>query len=173
MIHSMPGDSDPTQEMSPDQLRTILRRWSTGVTLVTVHDGEKSHGMTVNSFTSVSLEPPLILVSLERGTRTNRMVRAVSSFAVTILEQGQQDLAQRFAGRIADTENRFRDVAVFRSSLGHPIPEACLAYLDGRVRKVYEAGTHTLFIAETTYGAAVRDGKPLLYYNQNYWHLME
>jgi flavin reductase (DIM6/NTAB) family NADH-FMN oxidoreductase RutF len=169
----MPDDSEPTQRLSPDQLRTILRRWSTGVTLVTVNDGEKSHGMTVNSFTSVSLAPPLILVSLERGTRTNRMVQETSSFAVAILEQGQRNLAERFAGRIADSDDRFRGVAVFSSSLGHPIPDGCLAYLDAHVRNAYEAGTHTLFIAETTHGATVRDGKPLLYYDRDYRHLIE
>jgi flavin reductase (DIM6/NTAB) family NADH-FMN oxidoreductase RutF len=169
----MPNNTDPNQGMKPDDLRMIMRRWSTGVTLVTVNDGKKNHGMTVNSFTSISLEPPLILVSLESGTRTNRMVREASSFAVAILEQSQQDLAERFAGRISDNDDRFRNVAIFSSSLGHPIPDGCLAYIDGQVQHAHEVGTHTLFIALTTHGAATRDGKPLLYYNQDYRHLID
>lgn len=173
MMHSVPQSSDSAQEFGPEQLRRIMRRWSTGVTLVTVNDGVHQHGMTVNSFTSVSLTPPLILVSLERGTRTHQMISETNSFAVAILGEEQRDLAERFAGRVADSDDRFDQVPTFASPLDHPLPEGCLAFLDGRVEITMEAGTHTLFIAEVSHGAVVRKGNPLLYYNRDYRRLIE
>jgi flavin reductase (DIM6/NTAB) family NADH-FMN oxidoreductase RutF len=173
MMQSVPESSELTPEMGPEDMRRIMRRWSTGVTLVTVDDGVNRHGMTVNSFTSVSLTPPLILVSLERGTRTHQMVLETKSFAVAILEAEQRDLAERFAGRIADTEDRFDQVPTFSSPLGHPLPEGCLAYVDAKVEIATEAGTHTVFIARASSGAAIREGIPLLYYNRSYRRLIE
>ena len=83
--------------VSPDELRYAMRRWTTGVTVVTAqHDGIR-HGMTVSTFTSLSLEPPFVMVSLERSTRTHDLVVQAGAFGVTILADNQQPISDSFA----------------------------------------------------------------------------
>jgi len=158
--------------IEPESLRHIMRQWATGVSLVTsVADGFP-HGMTVTSFTSVSLQPAIILVSLEKSTRTHRMVERGKVFAVALLAEDQQDLADRFAGRIADNEDRFAGLTYTSAASGAPIPAGCLAYLDCRVAATYSAGTHTLFLGEVLAGEVRRQAPPLLYYDRAYRSLL-
>lgn len=157
--------------VSSDDLRAWMRQWASGVTLVTAQDGRGPHGMTVSSFTSLSLDPPLVMISLEQGTRTYQMVRQVGRFAVVMLRADQQDLAERFAGGVEDSDSRFEGVPHRRSPGGSPIPEARLAYLDCRVVDSHSAGTHTIFIGQVTGGEAADSGAPLLYYNRDYRRL--
>jgi flavin reductase (DIM6/NTAB) family NADH-FMN oxidoreductase RutF len=157
--------------IDPDSLRKVMRQWTTGVTLVTCHDRGRPHGMTVTSFTSVSLRPPIILVSLEKSSRTHGMVQEGQAFAVSVLAEDQRDLADRFAGRVPDSDDRFAGVDYLPAASGAPIPAGSLAYLDCRVAGTYSAGTHTVFLGEVTGGEVLRDGPPLLYYNRDYRHL--
>ncbi len=90
-----------------ESLRHFMRQWATGVTLVTCALAEERQGMTVSSFTSVSLTPPLILVSLEIGSATHALLSRVGSFAVSILEESQQAISDRFAGRDPEIIDRF------------------------------------------------------------------
>lgn len=154
--------------IQPDSLRKIMRQWTTGVTLVTSHDRGHPHGMTVTSFTSVSLQPPIILVSLEKSSRTHGMVQKEAAFVVAVLAQDQRDLADRFAGRVPDSDDRFAGVDYHPAASGAPIPLGSLAYLDCRVAGTYSAGTHTLFLGEVIAGEVLREGPPLLYYNRDY-----
>jgi flavin reductase (DIM6/NTAB) family NADH-FMN oxidoreductase RutF len=158
--------------IAADDLRAIMRQWATGITLVTsAHDGAEPHGMTVTSFTSVSLDPPLVVVSLENSSRTHQLVSRSGVFAVSILHHDQQELAERFAGRVSDDRDRFEGLRHRRASSGAPIPEGCLAYLDCRVVQVHRAGTHTLFVGEVLEGAVEGGGSPLLYYDREYRRL--
>jgi flavin reductase (DIM6/NTAB) family NADH-FMN oxidoreductase RutF len=154
-----------------EELRGVMRQWATGVTLVTAQDGGKPHGMTVSSFTSLSLDPPLVLVSLENSARTHRLVRESGAFGVAILEASQQDLADRFAGRIPDGENRFEGLEYETARTGAPIPRGALAYLDCEVVEIQPAGTHTVFIGRVVASGVRPGGKPLLYYDRNYRRL--
>ena len=154
-----------------DQLRQTMRYWATGVTVVTAaHDGER-HGMTVNSFTSLSLSPPLVMVSLEQHTRTHALVQHSGAYGVTLLHVSQQTISDRFAGRDTETVDRFEALTTFTLESGSPLIEGGLAYLDCRVVDTYQAGTHTLFIARLL---AAQDGQadqyahPLLYFNRQY-----
>ena len=159
--------------IDPDLLRNAMRQWATGVTVVTAEHNGVRHGMTVNSFTSVSLTPPLILVSLERTTRTHALVEKSSHFGVTILSDQQQEVSDCFAGRI-EREDRFSNLETHTLVSGSPLISGGLAYLDCRVVTEYEAGTHTLFIAEVLVAASSTgeaDGGPLLYYNRSYHRL--
>jgi len=159
--------------VSGDDLRQWMRSWSSGVALVTAQDASGPHGMTVSSFTSLSLDPPLIMVSLEQGTRTHQMVREGRRFAVVMLRAEQQDLAERFSGGIPDAEPRFDGVAHRPSPGGLPLPDERLAYLDCRVVESHSAGTHTVFIGQVTGGEAEQDGAPLVYFNRGYRHLAD
>jgi flavin reductase (DIM6/NTAB) family NADH-FMN oxidoreductase RutF len=161
--------------VSDDQLRDAMRRWATGVTVVTAAHENVYHGMTVSSFTSVSLDPPLILVSLERSTRTRQLVLDSAHFAVNVLHAGQEDISDRFAGRIPDVDDRFVGLEFHTLESGAPLLEDALAWLDCRVSAVIEMATHTIIIGHVI---AVRapaldegDGDPLLYYNRSYRQL--
>lgn len=148
-----------------------MRQWATGVTLVTVQGGDGPHGMTVSSFTSLSLDPPLILISLEKGSRTHQMVSDTGRFAVVLLHVGQQSIAERFAGGIPDSRARFDGMPYRLSAGGSPILDDGLAYLDCRVAESFGAGTHTIFIGEVLGGEVTGDAAPLLYFNRSYRQL--
>jgi len=159
--------------INSEELRQVMRSWTTGVSLVTSrHDGTR-HGMTVSAFTSVSLEPPLVLISLERTTRTKRLVDASSRFAVAILAEDQRELSDRFAGRVADDGDRFEDVPTLETPSGCPIPEGSLAYLDCQVTTTYQGGTHTIFLAEVLSAEVLRRAAPLVYFNQDYRSMLD
>lgn len=157
--------------VTQDDLRAVMRRWATGVTLVTAQHAGRPHGMTVSSFTSVSLDPPLVLVALERSSVTHRMVEQSEAFAVALLREAQIDLAERFAGRVPDTEDRFAGVAYRTAVTGAPIPDGCLATLDCRRRAAHPAGTHTIFVGEVLAVGGDPGGRPLLYYDRHYRRL--
>lgn len=157
----------------PAALRDALRFWTTGVTIVAARQDGVSHGMTVNSFNSLSLDPPLISVSLEKKTRTYQLVKSARSFSVTILSQGQQELSDRFAGRESEHTDRFEGLEVFSMETGAPILKQGLAFFDCRVSASHDAGTHTVFIGEVlTCGQLSEDSDPpLVYFNRGYRQL--
>jgi flavin reductase (DIM6/NTAB) family NADH-FMN oxidoreductase RutF len=163
--------------VNPEDLRSAMRRWATGVTVVTTaHEGVR-HGMTVNSFTSISLTPPLILVSLEQSTRTHYLVNISRRLGVTILSSSQKAVSECFAGRISDQQDRFAGLAI-HTLLGEvPFIDGGMAFMDCQVVATYDAGTHTLFIAEVIAleqpGEDEASNQPLLYYNRDYRGLQE
>lgn len=148
-----------------------MRRWASGVSIVTGYDDGEIHGMTVSSFTSLSLEPPLVLVALERTSRTHRIVAASGQFLVAILAEDQQPLSDRFAGRIADDLDRFDGVDYWQAASGCPVPERSLAYLDCTVTGSHVTGTHTMFIGEVQQADQLRRAPPLVYFNRQYRNL--
>jgi flavin reductase (DIM6/NTAB) family NADH-FMN oxidoreductase RutF len=159
--------------IEPDELRRVMRQWATGVTLVTCAQGEERQGMTVSSFTSVSLTPPMVLVSLEIRSATHALIARAGSFAISILAEHQQALSDRFAGRDPSVSNRFLGSSWKTSEHGHPIPQGALASLDCRVSSTHPGGTHTLFLAEVLASSGLNEGKPLLYFDRSYRQLGE
>ena len=148
-----------------------MRQWSTGVTIVSaLYDGHQ-HGMTVSAFTSVSLDPPLVLVSLEQVTKTHKLVQEAGYFGVTILDQNQQEISDRFAGRLTELTDRFEGLETFTLVSGAPLLRRGLAWMDCRVVVTYQAGDHTVFIGEVLAVKSGEAGRPLIYYNRDYHHL--
>ncbi len=157
--------------VSPEELRSVLRQWASGVTIVTAGFDGALHGMTVSSFSSVSLEPPLISVNIERRTRTHALMAEAGAFAVSFLANDQQDLAQHFGGGIPDTDQRLEGVKYRLGSLGSPLLEGCLASLECRVHSTLPAGTHSIFVGELVTWE-IQDGKlPLVYWQRDYREL--
>jgi flavin reductase (DIM6/NTAB) family NADH-FMN oxidoreductase RutF len=157
--------------IDPEMLRTVMRHWTTGVTILTARDGAQAHGMTVNSFTSVSLEPPLVLVCIERVVRTHALVERSRAFALSILCEGQQHVSDRFAGRETENTDRFEGLRTHTAVTGAPILAENMGYLDCVVIAAHEAGTHTIYVAEVV-AAKVQDcGGPLVYFNRDYRRL--
>ena len=158
--------------LDPEQLRQAMRAWSSGVTVVTASHAGEQHGMTVNSFTSVSLEPPLIIISLQTSSRTQVLVSQANAFAVSILAEHQQAISDRFAGRMPDAENRLADIETETLVTGAPLIKGGLAYIDCRVMQTIPIGSNTLFLAEVVAARSNGADPPLIYHNRMYHKLV-
>ena len=158
--------------LDPEQLRQAMRAWSSGVTIVTASHAGEQHGMTVSSFTSVALDPPMIIISLQSASRTQELVSHANAFAVTILSDNQQEISDRFAGRISDAENRLLDLETETLVTGTPFIKGGLAYLDCRVSQTIPVGSNTIFLAEVVAARGNGEGQPLVYHDRRYHNLV-
>ncbi|MBI4785795.1 MAG: flavin reductase [Chloroflexi bacterium] len=150
--------------------RRVMRRLATGVTVVTVRDGNFVHGMTANTFTSVSLTPTLVLISVMRSSTTHEFITRARNFAVNILSAAQRPLAERFAHQVPMPPEPFGDIAYHEQATGAPIFDDCIAYVDCRLVAAHDAGDHTLFIGEVVdlgFGHS-KDAAPLLWLDGKY-----
>ena len=159
--------------LDPEKLRHAMRAWTTGVVIVTsMYEGQQ-YGMTVNSFTSISLEPPLICVTLKRLTHTHDLVVKSGMFSATILTSAQKELSDRFAGKVPNLVDRFAGIQTETISLDSPVFKDGLAYFDCRVVNSVPVGENTLFIAEVLDARGEGEGVPLVYHNREYWKLIK
>ena len=157
--------------LDPEQLRHAMRAWTTGVAVITaIHDGQQ-YGMTVNSFTSISLEPPLVSVTLRKLTHTHELVEKSGEFAVTILASAQKEYSDRFAGKHPEIKDRFESVSTERLSTNAPLLKGGIAYFNCRVVNSIPVGENTLFVAEVIAAQGDGTGEPLVYHNRVYWKL--
>lgn len=157
--------------LDSETLRRAMRAWTTGVTIITsMYEGQQ-YGMTVNSFTSISLEPPLVVVTLKRLTHTHDLVVKSGMFAVTILTAEQKELSERFAGKMPNIVDRFDGVQTEKLFSDIPVFQNGMAYFHCRVLNSMPAGENTLFVAEVLAARGAGDGDPLVYHNREYWRL--
>lgn len=157
--------------LDSEKLRRAMRAWTTGVAIVTSIYEDQQYGMTINSFTSVSLEPPLICVTLKRLTHTHDLVVKSGMFSVTILTSAQKELSDRFAGKMPDITDRFEGLQTETISLDSPVFKDGMAYFDCNVVSSMPVGENTLFIAEVVDARGEGEGEPLVYHNREYWKL--
>ena len=149
--------------------RKTLGRFATGITIVTACDAAGApHGLTVNSFTSVSLDPPLILFCLGKSSTSLQAIMAANAFAINILETEQEVLSSRFASRLG---HRFDGVDWSPGLTGSPLLAGALATLDCRKHQTIEAGDHYILIGEVA-AASFHEGQPLLYFASQYRRLL-
>jgi flavin reductase len=154
-------------------LRTAMRAWTTGVAIVTAAYQGEQHGMTVSSFSSISLDPPLIAISLQTASHTHELVSRAGTFGVTILSLAQQDLSERFAGRGSEPGARLNGIQTEILATGAPLIAGGLAFLDCRVLQTIAAGMNTLFIAEVVAARGDDQDAPLVYHDRAYRRLQE
>jgi flavin reductase (DIM6/NTAB) family NADH-FMN oxidoreductase RutF len=154
--------------VSPFDLRRACGQFATGVTVVTVGDGGGFRGMTANSFTSVSLDPPLVLVSVDRRNRTHELLAEGVPFVVNVLSQAQQCWSDRFAGRHGDVQHQFDDIPHTLSPDGVPIIAEAPASFACRVVAIHEAGDHSLFIGQVEGIEQAAGETPLLFFGGKY-----
>jgi flavin reductase (DIM6/NTAB) family NADH-FMN oxidoreductase RutF len=153
-------------EAAARELRNVMGRFATGVTVVTTTHKDTIHGMTANAFLSVSLRPPLVLVSLGR-CRMSEMLPRTGRYGVSVLAADQEELAAHFAGqRVAQTPPEF----VWEKDL--PLLAGALAHVGCRVVDVHAAGDHVLWIGEVEH-LHHREGEPLLFYTGRFGTLRE
>jgi flavin reductase (DIM6/NTAB) family NADH-FMN oxidoreductase RutF len=157
--------------LDSEQLRRAWRAWTTGVAVMTaVHDGQR-YGMTVNSLASVSLEPPVVSVTLRQLTHTHDLVVKSGEFSVTVLSSNQGGLSDRFAGKIPDIKDRFEGVPTETLVIDAPLLKGGIAYFNCRVMSSMPIGENTLFIAEVIEARGEGEGEPLVYHNRVFWKL--
>jgi flavin reductase (DIM6/NTAB) family NADH-FMN oxidoreductase RutF len=161
------------QKPDAEQLRAAMRGWSAGVTVVTASFEGQVHGMTVNSFTSISLDPPMITICLQGSTRTHEMVVKSRAFGLTILSNEQSSISDLFAGRRPEVTDRFAGLKTEILVTGSPLITGGLSWLDCRVAQTFDVGPNTLFISEVVAAQAATSGDPLIYHNRTYWNLAE
>ncbi|MCH8890379.1 MAG: flavin reductase family protein [Myxococcales bacterium] len=156
---------------SHDELKNAYARWATGVTIVTARAGDRIHGMTVSAFTEVSLEPPLVLVCIDKTSNTQPVIAEGGVFAVNILARGQEPLAKHFACKETE-DRRFSDLDCETGTTGAPLLAGSIASLDCRLVTAHEAGDHILYVGEVA-ELRLSDGEPLLFYRRGYCGLIE
>ena len=147
-------------------LRRTLGMFTTGVTVITTLKGEQVHGMTANAFMSVSLDPPLVLVSIDRRTRMCGLLYEGSRYGVSVLCESQSALSDRFAGRAANGTPE----PSFELVRDTPLVEGALAHFVARVERSYWGGDHSLFLGRVQY-ARQHPGTPLLFHGGRYERL--
>jgi flavin reductase (DIM6/NTAB) family NADH-FMN oxidoreductase RutF len=149
--------------IDPTLFRAALGRFASGVTVVSVQDAEGLAAITVSAFCSVSMEPPLVLVSIGQRSRAHPRIASAGRFGVSVLADVQQELSDRFAGRPDVAGVPEWEVDGWES----PVLKGALARLDCRVEQAVSAGDHTLFLGRVV-RADVHEGEPLAYWRGAY-----
>ena len=146
--------------------RHALGRFPSGVTVVTVRDDDgRDFGMTVSAFASVSLDPPLVLVCIGDDATIAGAVAGAGHFAVSVLAENQEILAQRFSDSDAD---RFAGTELSRGETGLALLHGAVAYLECAIVARHRGGDHTIVVGEVLAASAVEDGRPLIYQRGEY-----
>ncbi len=147
------------------QFRSVLGRFATGVTIVTVRGtDDQPYGMTVSAFSSLSLDPPLVLVCVDNRATMAPHTKAASHFAVSILTNEQEELSRRFAEQLG---NRFAGIGYTEGMSGCALIDDALAWLECRIVERHPAGDHVILIGKVE-NAVAHEGTPLLYYRSGY-----
>ena len=157
--------------IDPQNFRSTLSHWASGVTVVTTQLNEPRVGITASSFSSLSLDPPLILICVAKKLYTHQVIEQSRIFAVNILGVEQLEWGKRFAGMIPELEDRFQGIDVQHAVTGAPILGGALAWLDCTLHDTHQSGDHTIFIGEVVAAHAGAEGNPLLYYHRNWRQL--
>jgi flavin reductase (DIM6/NTAB) family NADH-FMN oxidoreductase RutF len=147
--------------------RRTLGMFATGVTIITTQAGDQVHGMTANAFMSVSLRPPLVLISVDKRAKMNALLREGVRFGVNVLADDQRDLSDHFAGRAGDGASEARFTVIHDT----PLVDGALAHLVARAERSYWGGDHSLFLGRVEY-ARYGSGTPLLFHGGQYEQLL-
>ncbi len=163
-------DASPWKDViDATRFKSLMRGVASTVSVVTtVHEGQP-HGMTATAFSSVSADPPMVLIVLNKGTRSHPLVSASGLFVVNMLQQGQVDLGARFAGKLDD---QFAGISYRTGHTGAPILEDVVSYFECETVSEVDVGTHTIFLGRVVGGEA-RECQPLLYHCGQYKSLVE
>ena len=149
-----------------EDLKRAMRLFPQGVTVVTTQGEQGPTGLTVSSFISVSLEPPLVLVSLGRGSDLHDSFVGAEAFAVNLLSGEQRSVSERFAK--VGAPRRFEGVAYRKGTGGSPLIVGARGTIECRVWRVYDGGDHSLIVGKVVRASSSKKGGPLVYHNQRY-----
>ena len=164
-------DAEALPSVSPERLREVAGAFVTGVTIVTTSADDGQFGCTANAVASLSLEPPLMLVCLDRAAGTHPRMLAARTFVINVLGGGAENeaLCRQFAAR---RDDKFAGVPFRPGATGAPILDAALAWLECELDRTYEGGDHTIFVGRVI-DAAVGEGEPLIFHRGRFSTLGE
>lgn len=154
--------------IDPLEFRAIMGHFATGVTVITAAAGEELQGMTANALTSLSLDPVMLLICVEKSTHTHRILEEGRAFTVNILAEHQEDVSRLFAKRADPERGTLRGQAFRIGTTGAPVLEDSLAYMECRIAEVHTGGDHTIFLGEVVDAGVVNDVPPLLFFRGKY-----
>jgi flavin reductase (DIM6/NTAB) family NADH-FMN oxidoreductase RutF len=157
-----------TLPLDKASFRHTMGHFASGVTIMTTTAGGRMHGMTVSAFASQSLDPLLILVSVERSTEMHKLVMASRAFAINILGQYAEGTARFFADNARLEGAEFVDGAYHVGLSGAPLLDEAVAYLEATVDTTLEAGDHSIIVGRVTALEVARDDEPLVYFRSGY-----
>jgi len=147
------------QSVGPDKFKRTMRTFTSGVTVVTLRDGEALHGITVSAFSSLSLDPPLVLVCIDKSAASHDAFARAGAFVVNILEAGQEGVSNLFASR---DEDKFARATWHEGVVGAPVLDGAFGVAECVLHDSLPGGDHTIFVGRVV-GASAHDGMPLLY----------
>src|SRR5512139_2707317 len=162
-------DGEPITDQA---LRKMRGLFASGVTVVTTVQEGQLRGVTVSAFSSVSLNPPLVLICLANESESKDWIAESGTFAVNILSDEQEFLSERFAARAPIVNPRFDGVPYHTAATGSPILADSLAWYDCRVDAIHDGGDHTIFVGRVeALGFGAEEKQPLVYFANRYWQL--
>lgn len=162
----------PMEESERRRMRDLMAHFATGVTVVAARHGPLLAGMTANAIATISIDPPILMASIARKAETHDAIIGSHAFAVSVLADDQQELAECFAQPTTAAKlTRFCDAAWHEAETGSPILEGALAYFDCRLIEHHDGGDHTIFLGEIVAAGFREDAQPLLWYGSGYRRL--
>lgn len=162
------------QEFAGTDFRNTVGAFATGVTVITTRGADHLYGMTANAFSSVSLDPPLVLVCVIKDTEGSRNISANGIFAVNVLSHEQEPISRYFSSRDRPRGlDAFKEIPHREAVTGAPVLEGAAAYLDCLVDAAHEAGDHLIFVGEVVAIGSDPDTKPLLFHGGRYRFVAE
>ena len=151
-----------------DQYRKIIGSFATGITVITTNVDGKLHGFTANAVTSVSLDPLLLLVCVDKNARALEELRKAMAFGVSILGESQENLSNVFAARGEPSEGTLRDISFSEGKTGAPLLDGTIAQLECEMGEHLEGGDHIIVLGKVVEAANLSDEPPLLYFQGKY-----
>lgn len=151
------------------RLRDLMAHFATGVTVVAARHGPLLAGMTANAIATISVDPPILMTAIARKAETHGAIIGSHAFAVSVLADDQQELAECFAQPTTAAKlTRFCDAAWHEAETGSPILDGALAYFDCRITERHPGGDHTIFLGEIVAAGFREDAAPLIWYGSRY-----
>ncbi len=154
--------------LEPQELRRVMGHFATGVTVITTKDKDSNpNGLTANAFMSLSLNPPLVLISVDKGATCYACFELENGFTVNFLSEDQEEISRRFATKGID---KFADLRWRAGSNGAAILDGALAHVECKITQCYDGGDHTIVVGEIVNASATGD-RPLLFFKGKYQRL--
>ena len=173
MVDSNTREARTRMAVDAESLKKSMRHWASGVTVITSTNGQERAGLTASSFTSISVDPPLILVSIQSFTPTLKLIEKSGVFAVSILTTKQANLSVQFAGfaKLPEGADKFYQVDLMTAVTGAPIIVGAASWMDCKLASVYEAGLSRIVVGEVLATGQGEEIPPLVYLNRGYYNL--
>ena len=166
------AERDESGIFSGRDFRDAVGAFATGINVITTRNEENGYGLTANAFSSVSLDPPLVLICVGSTSQGCEVIQEIGAFAVNVLSDSQEPLSRFFASKDRPRgRDAFRGVPHFEAVSGSPIIEGAAGYVDCSLDAIHEAGDHHIFIGEVLALGIDREARPLLFHGGKYCEL--